>query len=246
MKIRADLLLTEQGLFESRSAAQRAIMAGLVRVGPDHVVRNAAETWPEGTVFVVAETSGFVSRGAGKLQPMLEKHLPDLTGLQALDLGASTGGFTDLMLQRGACRVYAVDVGHGQLHWRLREDPRVVCLERTNARYLTSAQIPEPMDLMTADLSFIGLEKVLPAVVPLLRGLAWVFVLIKPQFEARREEVGKGGVVRSAEVRDRVVGKIATFAETQLGWQHLETSPSPVLGPKGNQESIGVFRTAAT
>ena len=241
MKARADLLLVEQGLFSSHTAAQRAILAGEVRVGPDHVVRNASEQWPAETEFTVTGQPAYVSRGAGKLDPMLTKHAATLEGAVALDLGASTGGFTDLLLQRGAAKVYAVDVGHGQLHWNLRNDDRVVCLERTNARYLTAKLVPEHPTVLTADLSFISLRKVLPAADRVLGVPALCFLLIKPQFEAGSAEVGKGGVVRSAEVRQRVVMEITEFATLELGWLHIETAASPVLGPKGNQEYIGCF-----
>jgi 23S rRNA (cytidine1920-2'-O)/16S rRNA (cytidine1409-2'-O)-methyltransferase len=240
-KQRADLLLVESGLFESRTAAQRAIMAGAVRVGADHVVRNASEKWSEETVFTVAERCPYVGRGAYKLLPALDAHLPDLSGTTALDVGASTGGFTDLMLQRGAVKVYAVDVGHGQLHLKLREDPRVVCLEKVNARYLSVEQIPEPIDVVTIDVSFISLTKILPPLVPLLKDDAWIFALVKPQFEAQRHEVGKGGVIRDDAVRLRCNQEIGVAA-TGLGWSEVDIIPSPITGPKGNQESIWVGR----
>lgn len=245
-KLRADVLLHQQGLFDSRAKAQEAILAGRVRVGADRVVQKAGEEWPEDTRFELAEEYPYVSRGAGKLLPFLERYLPRLDGLVALDLGASTGGFTDLMLQHGAARVYAVDVGHGQLHWKLRQDPRVLVRERLNARFLSTAEVPEPIAVLTADLSFISLRKVLPAAAPLLLPAAWAFLLVKPQFEAERHEVGNGGVVRDATVRERVNQEIAAFCRESFGW-HLETcEPSPVLGPKGNQESVAVFRGPGT
>jgi len=241
-KAQADVLLVEQGQFPDRAQAQTAILAGLVRVGPDHVVRAGGERWPADTVFAVAEPPKYVSRAAAKLLPALGKHLPDLTGLTAMDVGASTGGFTDLMLQRGAKRVYAVDVGKGLLAWRLRQNSRVVCLEQVNARYLTAELAPEPIDVLTVDLSFISVRQVLPAVDPLLAAGAWAFILIKPQFEAERGDVGKGGVVRSAEVRQRVVAEIGVFCEANLGWHCADVLPSPVKGAKGNQEYVGVYR----
>ncbi len=243
-KIRADILLVEQGLFESRTTAKTSILAGDVRVGADHVVRNAAEAWEPDTVFIVTGRSPYVSRGAYKLLPALDRHLSDCSGRIALDLGASTGGFTDLLLQHGVATVYAVDVGHGQLHAKLRSDLRVICLDKTNARYLTRREIPDDIDVLAADLSFISLTKVLPAAAPLLTADAWIFILIKPQFEAARHEVGKGGVVKSEAVRERVVAEIREFAESALGWECREALPSPLRGPKGNQEYVGVFRSA--
>ncbi len=242
-KIRADILLVEQGLCESRSQAQRLILAGKVRVGSDHVVRNASEKWPEETKLSVDEPLQYVSRGAGKLKPALLKHKPDLAGCIGLDVGASTGGFTDLMLQQGAEKVYAVDVGTNQLHYKLRQDPRVICLEQTNARYLTSEQIPDRCQLMTCDVSFISVTKILPAAAALLAPDAWAFILIKPQFEAERDEIQRGGVVKDPAIRQRVVDSITGFADTQLGWKTIEVLPSTVLGPKGNQEFVAVFNT---
>jgi 23S rRNA (cytidine1920-2'-O)/16S rRNA (cytidine1409-2'-O)-methyltransferase len=240
-KQRADVLLAERGLCESRSLAQKLILAGQVRVGSDHVVQKANEKLPENCELRIQQLYPYVSRGAEKLVPALDRFLPDLTGRVALDLGASTGGFTDLMLQRGAERVYAVDVGYGQLHQKLREHDRVISLERINARDLSSDLIPDPIDILTADVSFISLRKVLPSAAPLLKPGAWVFVLVKPQFEARREEVGKGGVVRDQSVRRRCVKEIAKFANSELGWERQGMIPSPITGPKGNQEFILVL-----
>jgi 23S rRNA (cytidine1920-2'-O)/16S rRNA (cytidine1409-2'-O)-methyltransferase len=241
-RTRVDVLLQQQGHFQSPIRAQTAIMAGLVRVGADHVVRRASETFAEGTVFNVSQPYPYVSRGAEKLQPALDKYLPRLEGRIALDIGASTGGFTDLMLQRGAAKVYTIDVGTGQLHAKLREDSRVVVRERTNARHLTEAEVGESVSVLTADVSFISLRKVLPAASQFLQADGWAFTLVKPQFEAERGEVGKGGVVRDATVRDRVVREICSFAESAMGWQHVSVLPSPITGPKGNQEYIAVFR----
>ena len=242
---RADILLVEQGLAESRSQATRLIMAGEVRVGTDHVVQKANERFPPHTPLHVEQRHRYVSRGADKLAPALDRFDLRPDGWIALDVGASTGGFTDLLLQRGAARIYAVDVGYGQLHQRLREDPRVICLERTNARLLDRSIIPEPVDILTADVSFISLRKVLPACAPLLKPAAWVFVLVKPQFEARRHEVGKGGVVRSETVRQRCTREICAFAQSQFNWALQGTIPSPITGPKGNQETVAVFWNAA-
>lgn len=243
MKKRADVLLVEKGLCESRSQARTLILAGQVRVGADHVISKAAEVIDENADLSVFEVCPYVSRGAYKLLPALEKYLTAIPPEWiALDLGASTGGFTDLLLQRGVSKVYAVDVGYGQLHLKLRSDPRVICREKVNARYLTAAEIPEPVDIITADLSFISVCKVLPAVNPFLKSGGWAFILIKPQFEATRAEVGKGGVVRDESVRQRCVRDVTGFAEAELGWTSVDVIPSPVKGPAGNQEYIGVFR----
>lgn len=244
-KARADVLLVERGLAESRARAKVAILAGQVRVGADHVVRSAAEMLPEEAELSVTRPCPYVSRGAYKLEPALDRFLPRLDALVALDVGASTGGFTDLMVQRGAARVYAVDVGHGQLHLRLREDARVVCLEKVNARSLSRAQVPEPVDVVTVDVSFISLRKVLAPAAALLKPSGWVFALVKPQFEAGRRDVEKGGVVRCPAVRERVAAEVCAFAETELGWRYQGGIPSPIKGPKGNQELVAVFRGRA-
>lgn len=245
-KIRTDQLLVKQGLVEDCTRARALIMAGKVRVGADRVVRSAAEKWPEDTAFIVETPRQYVSRGAFKLLPALDQFLPDLTGLTALDVGASTGGFTDLMLQRGAVRVYAVDVGYGQLHLRLREDPRVICLERVNARHLSREQIPEWVDVVTIDVSFISLRLILPALPALLAPGARIFALVKPQFEAERREVERGGVVRSAEVRARIFQQMEDFVRTRLSWDCPALIPSPITGPKGNQEAILVCTAPPT
>lgn len=241
MKKRADLLLLDKGLCTSRTHARRLIMAGQVRVGADHVVRKAGEPLPEDAALHVVQPSPYVSRGAEKLLAAVQAFTPPLAGAVALDVGASTGGFTDVLIQHGASRVYAVDVGYGQLHRKLREDPRVVCLERVNARRLNRTLVPEPIDVLTADVSFISLRKILPACDPLLKPGAWALLLIKPQFEAGRADVCRGGVVRDAAVRTRCVNDICRFAEAELGWALLGTVPSPITGPKGNQEFMAAF-----
>ncbi|HAR65758.1 MAG TPA: TlyA family rRNA (cytidine-2'-O)-methyltransferase [Lentisphaeria bacterium] len=244
-KHRADQLLVQKGLSPSIEQARRSILAGQVRVGSDHVVQGANEMILEDAPLHIKAPYPYVSRGADKLLPALDAHLPKLNGLVALDIGASTGGFTDLMLQRGASRVYAVDVGTAQLHLKLREDPRVVCMEKTNARHLTASDLPQQVDLVTADVSFISLRRILPAAVQLAAEHAWFFLLIKPQFEARREEVAKGGVVRDESIRQRVVDEIVDFAAT-LGLSNIDLCLSPIRGPKGNQETVGVFRIASS
>ena len=242
-KIRADILLVKKGYFKSRTQARASILSGRVRVGKDRVIQKSNEKWDPETLFTISEPFPYVSRGALKIIPALDKYRPPLNGSIALDLGASTGGFTDLLLQRGVAKVYAVDAGYGQLHYRLRVDPRVVCLERVNARYLSPTHVTDRVDVLTADLSFISLTKVLPAAAKFLKSGGWCFILIKPQFEAKRHEIGKGGVVRSTQVSNRVVKNICTFAENTMGWITLDTLASPIKGPKGNLEYIGVFRS---
>lgn len=246
MKKRADILLVAQGLCESRTLAQRLIMSGQVRVGADHVLQKASELYAEDTAFSVVMPCPYVSRGAYKLEAGLEACQPPLAGMVALDVGASTGGFTDLLLQRGVRRVYAVDVGHGQLHARLRADPRVVVCEGVNARYLDAGVVPEPVDILVGDVSFISLKLVLPACAARLKAGGWVFVLVKPQFEAGRAEVGKGGVVRDPAVRQRCVDEVCSFAERDLHWRRVSVVLSPITGPAGNQEYVAVFRAPAT
>ncbi len=241
-KVRADQLLVDLQLCESRSLAQRLIMAGEVRLGPDELVRKPGQMLPEDCNIFLDDEPRYVSRGAFKLLAALEKFQPDLAGGVALDLGTSTGGFTEVLLQYGLSRVYAVDVGYGQLHRKLRQDPRVILLERTNARDLTPALIPEPISVLTADVSFISLTKVLGPCAPLLQPEAWIFALVKPQFESERHEVGAGGVVRDDTVRQRCIEKVQRFALTELGWSLAGVVPSPIKGPKGNQEYIAAFR----
>ena len=245
MKIRADQLAVEQGLCASRALARRLIEEGALTLADGASLRKAGQLLEPNTPLRLAAPPQYVSRGAHKLLPSIELYKPPVQGAVALDIGASAGGFTDVLLQAGAAKVYAVDVGYGQLHERLRNDARVVNLERTNARDLTAETIPEPIDLLVGDVSFISLTKVLPACAPLLKEGAWVFVLVKPQFEAGREEVGSGGVVRSEEVRRRCVEAVVAFARREFGWTHLGTLPSPILGPNGNQEYVAAFRKGA-
>ncbi|MFZ2654934.1 MAG: TlyA family RNA methyltransferase [Victivallales bacterium] len=242
MKIRADILLAEQGLCESREQAKRLILAGKVRAGADRVIQKASELFDSKTALSIEETSPYVSRGAYKLLPAVEKYLPDMKGLICLDVGASTGGFTDLMIQRGAERVYAVDVGTAQLHQKLRDDPRVISRENVNARYLDETFLPARVDVLTMDISFISVMKVLPATDKLLKPGGLAFILIKPQFEAGRKDVEKGGVVKDENVRARCVKEIADFMEKELSYSVVEVIPSPILGPKGNQEFMAVFK----
>jgi 23S rRNA (cytidine1920-2'-O)/16S rRNA (cytidine1409-2'-O)-methyltransferase len=187
----------------------------------------------------------YVSRGGVKLAGALEQYPIDIEGHVCLDVGASTGGFTEVLLSRGARRVYAVDVGHGQLAWKLRQDPRVVVLERRNARYLTHTDIPEPLDIITCDASFIGLATVLPAPLALAAEQAELVALVKPQFEAGPAHVGKGGVVRDPEVHRAVCDRAATWVSGQPGWSMVGIIESPILGPEGNREFLLYARRRA-
>ena len=237
MKIRADQLLVSRGLAESRTKAQALIMAGAVFSG-ERKLAKAAEMLAEDAVLEVrGKDHPWVSRGGIKLAHGLDHFRFDVAGAIALDVGSSTGGFTDVLLSRGAVKVYAVDVGTNQLAWKLRQDPRVVVLEQTNARYLTAAQVPEPVDVIVCDASFIGLAKVLEAPLRLAKPGAKLVALIKPQFEAGREEVGKGGVVRDEVVRRRVCDAAAEWVVSQ-GWEAIGVIESPITGPQGNVEYL--------
>jgi 23S rRNA (cytidine1920-2'-O)/16S rRNA (cytidine1409-2'-O)-methyltransferase len=234
MKVRADVLVQRRGLAESRSRAQALILAGSVIAG-DHRVEKPGQLVDESVELRVKEQLRYVSRGGLKLEKALEHFALPVVGRICVDLGASTGGFTDVLLQRGALRVHAVDVGYGQLHARLRADPRVVLHERVNAREL---RLAEACGAAVADLSFISLKLVLPALVAALRPSdAWACVLVKPQFEAGRTEVGKGGVVRDVAVHARVVSEIADEFR-RLGLTVRGSVESPVQGPAGNREYL--------
>lgn len=239
---RADELLTLLGLAPSRSAAQQLIKDAQALLPDGSPVRKSSQMLDDDCGITLAAPQRYVSRGAGKLLAAIEAFNPPLKGKTAMDLGASTGGFTDIMLEYGASKVYAVDVGTDQLHPKLKADPRVISLEQTNAKELTREMIPDPVEILTGDLSFISLEKVLPACAPLLAPQFWAILLIKPQFEAGRADIGSGGVVRSEEVRQRCVLNIQRFATEKLGWMHIGTVPSPVIGPKGNHEFLAAFR----
>lgn len=243
-KIRADLLLCEQGHCATPEEGARLIMAGKVRLGPDHLLRKPSEMLDPETPLLIGNLSEYVSRGAYKLIPALDRFRPSLEGLVALDIGASTGGFTDLMLRRGAEKVYATDVGRGILHGKLRSDPRVTVVEGVNARTLSDQEVPEKTDVVTMDLSFISVTRVLPAADALMKQGAMAFILVKPQFEADRKDVPHGGVVTDERVREQTVEKVRRFAEGELSWQTLGVLPSPIKGPKGNQEYVVVFRKA--
>jgi 23S rRNA (cytidine1920-2'-O)/16S rRNA (cytidine1409-2'-O)-methyltransferase len=236
-KQRLDVALVERGLVESRAKAQALILAGLVFSGEKRLDKAGASIATDQPLEVRGAEHPWVSRGGIKLAYGLDHFAIDPAGLVVLDIGASTGGFTDVVLSRGARRVYAVDVGHGQLAWKLRNDPRVVVLEKTNARHLTSAQVPEPVDLIVCDASFIGLETVLPASLALARPNARLIALIKPQFEVGPARVGKGGVVRDPVLHREVCDRVVAWLERQ-GWPVSGVVESPIRGPEGNIEFL--------
>ncbi len=238
-KLRLDQLMVARGLAPTRARAQALVMAGRVRSG-DTVFDKPGRLVPEDLPLAVegGAEAEWASRGALKLVAALDAFAIDPRGRVALDIGASSGGFTDVLLRRGAQRVYAVDVGRGQLLWRLRTDPRVVVLEGVNARYLTREQVPEPVELVTCDASFVSLKLVLPPALVLTAPGAFCVALIKPQFEAGREAVGKGGVVRDPAVHARVCAEIEAWLAARPGWRVLGITPSPILGPAGNREFL--------
>ena len=235
---RADQALVARGLAPSRTRAQALILAGLVYSGERRIEKAGEPVAPHQPLEVRGSDHPWVSRGGQKLAHALDHFAIDVTGRTAIDVGASTGGFSDVLLARGAAKVYAVDVGHGQLAWSLRQDPRVVVLERTNARYLSAAEVPEPVDLVVCDASFIGLETVLPAPLALTRPGARLVALVKPQFEVGKDAVGRGGVVREPALHEAVCARIAAWVGAQPGWRVLGIEPSPILGPKGNREFL--------
>lgn len=236
-RTRVDELLVLQGHAETRSKAKAMILAGDVRVG-DRIIDRPAELMPTETELTIARPPKFVSRGGFKLEHALEHCAVDVAGLVAADLGASTGGFTDCLLQQGALRVYAIDVGYGQLDYRLRQDPRVTVMERTNVRYLTS--LPEPVDVVTIDVSFISLEHILGVANSLLDKNGTAIALIKPQFEAGKNAVDRRGVVRDESVRRSVVENVFAIA-IERGLKPSCLVRSPLVGPAGNEEFLAVF-----
>ena len=226
-----------RGLADSRTKAQALIMAGAVFSG-ERKLAKPGDMLPEGAPLDVrGKDHPWVSRGGIKLDHGLTHFGFDVAGAVALDVGSSTGGFTDVMLSRGAAKVYAIDAGTNQLAWKLRQDPRVVVHEQTNARFLTAEQVPEPVDIVVCDASFIALAKVLEAPLKLAGAGAKLVALVKPQFEAGREDVGKGGVVRDPEVHERVCTQAKGWVESQ-GWTVLGVTPSPITGPEGNVEFL--------
>jgi 23S rRNA (cytidine1920-2'-O)/16S rRNA (cytidine1409-2'-O)-methyltransferase len=237
-KRRADQLLVEQGLAESRAKAQALILAGLVSYGGRLVDKPGEQLVPDRALALKGRDHPWVSRGGVKLAHALDFFEIAAEGKVALDVGASTGGFTDVLLTRGAERVYAVDVGHGQLAWKLRQDRRVIVHERLNARHLAPVHVPERVDIITCDASFIGLATVLPAALALASENAELIALIKPQFEAGREHVGKGGIVRDAAVHREVCARVVGWVGAQQGWRVVGVIDSPILGPDGNREFL--------
>ncbi len=243
-KQRADLLLVALGLAESRAKAQALILAGKVFTVAKRV-EKAGDLLPEGVpIEVRGQDHPWVSRGGLKLAHALTHFGLNPEGRICIDLGASTGGFTDVLLQRGAARVYAVDVGHGQLAWKLRQDPRVQVLEKTNARYLDASMIPEPIGALVCDASFIGLRTILPAPLTLCAPGAFAVALIKPQFEAGPGQVGKGGVVRDPALHHSICAMINDWWAGLAGWQVLGITESPITGPEGNKEFLIAARRA--
>ena len=236
-KLRADQLLVTRGLAESRTRAQALIMAGAVFSGEKKLAKAGDMLAEDAPLEVRGKDHPWVSRGGIKLDHGLSHFGFDVTGAVALDVGSSTGGFTDVLLSSGAKKVYAVDVGTNQLAWKLRQDPRVEVHEQTNARNLGASIIPEPVDIIVCDASFIALSKVLEAPLKLAKPGAKLVALIKPQFEAGREEVGKGGVVRDSAVHERVCAEAEAWVQSQ-GWTVLGVTPSPITGPEGNIEFL--------
>lgn len=237
-KQRLDLLMTERGLCDSRSRAQALIMSGAVFVDGQKCDKAGTPVADDAAVEVRGETCPFVSRGGLKLEKALREFGVDPSGYVCSDSGASTGGFTDCLLQKGAKKVFAIDVGYGQLAWALRTDPRVVCMERTNIRYVTPEDLGEPLDLSVVDVSFISLRLVLPAVQKLLKPTGQVLCLIKPQFEAGKDKVGKKGVVREKSTHVEVLEQFLGLAD-ELGFTVRNLTFSPVKGPEGNIEFLG-------
>ena len=232
-KKRVDVALVERGLAASREKAQALVMSGVVYIGETKVTKASLTVAPEDELIVRQTGTGYVSRGALKLEKGLK-----VFGVDAMDLGASTGGFTDVLLQNGAAHVYAIDVGYGQLDWKLRNDPRVTVMERTNARYLTPEDLPLRPTLGVMDVSFISITKILPAAAAILGEEGAFISLIKPQFEAGRDRVGKKGVVRDRQVHRDVIAEVLAFIENELGWAAQALSFSPIKGPEGNIEFL--------
>jgi 23S rRNA (cytidine1920-2'-O)/16S rRNA (cytidine1409-2'-O)-methyltransferase len=234
-KERLDKLMVEKGLVPSREKAQALIMIGGVKVNGQVMRKPGQKIREDALIEILQPPCPYVSRGGVKLEGAIKGFGINVEGKVCLDVGASTGGFTDCLLQHGAKRVYAVDVGWGQLHWKLRNDPRVICLEKRNIRYLPKEEIPEEVDLVTIDTSFISLKLVIPAVLKFLKEKAEILALIKPQFEVGKGEVGKRGVVRDSEKHKRVIEEIRIFSQN-LGLHPVGVIESPILGPKGNKE----------
>ena len=237
MKKRLDVLLTERGFFQSREKAKASIMAGLVFVDGVRHDKAGMPVDENAPIEVRGNDCPYVSRGGYKLEKALQSFNIDVTGFRCVDIGASTGGFTDCLLQNGAEKVYSVDVGYGQLAWSLRQDPRVVCMEKVNFRYMQEGDIPELLDFACADVSFISLKHMFPVAVKLLKDGGLMATLVKPQFEAGREKVGKGGIVRDSAVHREVLQQVMEYAR-EAGFRVLSVDYSPVTGAKGNIEFL--------
>ena len=243
-KQRLDQLLVARGFFESREKAQRAIMAGAVSIGEQRADKAGTKVAEDAAISVKA-AERYVGRGGLKMEGALAAFGIDPTGATCLDIGASTGGFTDCLLQHGAAKVFAIDVGHSQLDWKIRSDPRVVVREKLNARYLTRADIPDPIAVCVIDVSFISLTLILPPAAALLSNGGVIVPLIKPQFELRKEDVGRGGVVRDAALHEQAVEKIRAFVATLPGLRWDGLIESPILGGEGNKEFLACLRAAS-
>jgi 23S rRNA (cytidine1920-2'-O)/16S rRNA (cytidine1409-2'-O)-methyltransferase len=244
MTTRLDQAMVARGLSASREQAKRAILAGQVRINEQSARKPSDPVHPDDSLEL-AVPERYVSRGGHKLEHALKTFALEVTGWRAIDFGASTGGFTDCLLQHGAAKVYAVDVGRGQLAWRLRQDPKVVVMERVNARYLTLENFPPPFELVDAvvmDCSFISLKKLLPPAVPLLRPAGQIIALVKPQFEAGKREVGRGaGVIRDLTIHERILRELTAFVQSELQLRWSGVTPSPLRGPAGNIEYLALL-----
>jgi 23S rRNA (cytidine1920-2'-O)/16S rRNA (cytidine1409-2'-O)-methyltransferase len=236
-KIRADQLLVDRGLADSRARGLAMILAGLVFSGEKRIDKGGQMLPADAALELRGKDHPWVSRGGVKLAHALDHFEWDVTGAVALDVGSSTGGFTDVLLHRRAAQVFAIDVGTNQLAWKLRNDPRVIVHEQVNARYLTPEIVTEPVDIITCDASFIGLAKVLDRALDFAKPDGRLIALIKPQFEAKRSEIGKGGVVRDSAVHERVCAEVAAWLE-ERGWTVIGVTPSPITGPEGNIEFL--------
>jgi 23S rRNA (cytidine1920-2'-O)/16S rRNA (cytidine1409-2'-O)-methyltransferase len=244
LKERIDVLLVQQGYFETREKAKRALMAGLVLVDGQRIDKPGTTVLESVEIAVKGVAIPYVSRGGLKLEKAIRSFQLELQGLTCMDVGASTGGFTDCMLQSGAKKVYAVDVGYGQLDWKLRNDERVINLERTNIRHITREQVPETVNFISIDVAFISLKLVIPAIMTLLEEDGTLIMLIKPQFEAGREQVGKKGVVREAKVHIQVLNDVLLFS-MGVGLELIELSYSPITGPNGNIEFLAYMKKSS-
>lgn len=245
-KTRVDLAMVQRGLADSREKAQAQIMAGLVYVDENKVLKPSELVIPMDNLLVRGAVHPYVSRGGLKLEKALKAFNADVTGLVAMDIGAATGGFTDVLLRNGARHVYAIDVGYGQLDWKIRNHPQVTVMERTNARFLTKEQLPLQPALTVMDVSFISIRLILPKAAEIMGDEGCFYTLIKPQFEAGKERVGKKGVVRDPKVHEDVIWEIVEFVRGAMGWEIDDLSFSPITGPEGNIEFLAKIVKAST